>query len=62
MRTIEVIITPEGETKITTRGFAGKTACKAATKGMEDALGIVSSDTLTPEAFATPEKERVAQR
>ena len=60
MRIIEIIINPEGETKLETRGFSGA-SCKDATKRIERDLGIVSSDTPTPEAFAAPvaQKEQV---
>lgn len=45
---IEVLISPAGETKIETRGFAGS-ACQQATKALEAALGLKQSETLTAE-------------
>lgn len=49
MRTIEITVSPTGETKIETRGFQGA-ACKAATKDLEAALGLVTKDTATAES------------
>lgn len=49
-RTIEVIVSPKGHTKITSRGYAGST-CKDATRALEQALGVVESDRPTPEMY-----------
>ena len=49
-RTIEVIVSPKGQTKITSRGYAG-TSCKDATRALEQALGVVQSDKPTPEMY-----------
>lgn len=46
--TIEVLVSPTGETKIETRGFAGA-ACQQATKALEAALGLKRSEALTAE-------------
>ncbi len=48
---IEITVTPEGETSVETRGFAGP-ACKAASKPYEVALGAKSTERLTPEYHA----------
>lgn len=53
MKKIRVSISPEGEIKIITSGFAGS-ECKAATKGLEKALGVVTKDTPTAEARDLP--------
>jgi hypothetical protein len=50
MKTIEVTVSPAGETRVETKGFAG-TACRDATKLLERALGVVASDTLTAEMY-----------
>jgi len=47
-RVIEVLISPTGETKIETRGFAGP-GCQQATRALEGALGLKQSETLTVE-------------
>ena len=49
-RTIEIIVSPAGQTRITTRGYTG-TACKDATRELERALGIIQSDSPTPELY-----------
>jgi hypothetical protein len=45
---IVVDISPEGEVKIEAKGFTGST-CAAATKPLEDALGVVAGRQLKPE-------------
>ena len=51
-QTIEVVISPAGETEVTTRGFAGS-SCQQASKFIEEALGDRTSETLTIEFYAT---------
>ena len=48
MKTIEVIITPNGESRIETKGFQGA-GCRAASQFLEKALGQTKSETLTSE-------------
>ena len=38
MRTIEIIVSPKGETSVQTKGFAGS-ECRQASGFIEDALG-----------------------
>lgn len=52
MKKIEVIITPQGETTVTTVGFKGK-SCQDATKQLEQALGIVQSEQKLPAFYET---------
>ena len=47
-RTIEIIVSAKGETTVTTRGFVGS-ACQAASKFMEQALGRRTGEQLTAE-------------
>ncbi len=49
---IEITVTPEGETTVQTKGFAGP-ACKVASRPYEDALGAKTAERLTPEYHAT---------
>ncbi|QDT17219.1 DUF2997 domain-containing protein [Alienimonas californiensis] len=49
---IEITVTPEGETSVQTKGFAGS-ACKAASRPYEEALGAKAAEWLTPEYHAT---------
>jgi Protein of unknown function (DUF2997) len=50
MKTIEITVSPVGEIKIETKGFSGS-GCKTATRDLETALGVVSSDKLTSEYY-----------
>lgn len=62
MRTIEVIISPTGQTSIETRGFTGG-ECLAATRQLEAVLGRKTADRLTNEFFqaaSEPASQRLA--
>ena len=48
MRTIEIIVSPKGETSVQTKGFAGS-SCREASKFIEQALGQRTSERLTAE-------------
>jgi hypothetical protein len=48
MRTIEIIISPKGEARIQTKGFAG-TDCQQASRFLEQALGKRTQEQLTAE-------------
>lgn len=56
MKKIKVTVAPDGTTRIATEGFTG-TACKDATRGLEKALGKVTSEKLTEEFYAVKEQE-----
>ena len=45
---ITITITPEGETEVSVAGVKGK-GCQQLTDALEKALGVVISDTPTPE-------------
>ena len=49
-RIIEVIVSPQGETKIETRGFAGS-SCQEASRFLEQALGAREAEQLTAEFY-----------
>ena len=51
MKMIEVIVTPSGETRIETKGFNG-IECRDASRQLEQALGIASTDQPTAEMYA----------
>ncbi len=51
-RVIEVIVSPQGETTVQTKGYAG-TDCLQASKFLEQALGAVVSDHKTAEFYQT---------
>ncbi len=48
MKTIEITVSPSGETKVETRGFTGP-ECREASRFVEQALGRKTAETLTPE-------------
>lgn len=47
-RTIEIIISPSGESRVETKGFAGS-ECREASRFLESALGRATSESLTTE-------------
>ena len=57
MKTIEIIISPSGETTLQSKGFAGR-ECLAATGPLVEALGIRQSDRLTSEFYASEHATR----
>lgn len=48
-KTIEITVTPTGETKVQTKGFLGRT-CRLASAFLEKALGRVLSDKPTTQS------------
>ena len=52
MRTIEIVINSKGETMVTTKGFSGS-ACRDASKFIEQALGERTDEQLTAEFHTT---------
>jgi hypothetical protein len=48
MKTIEIIISPSGQSRVETRGFAGR-ECRDASRFLESALGNTTSESLTAE-------------
>ncbi len=57
MKTIEIIVSPKGETTVTTRGFTGS-SCREASKFIEQALGQRTGETLTGEFHQTQSVEQ----
>jgi Protein of unknown function (DUF2997) len=49
-RMIEVVVSPQGETTLQTKGYAGSD-CLAASAFLERALGVTASDTRTAEFY-----------
>lgn len=47
-KVIEITVSPTGEAKVETRGFAGG-ACREASRFVEQALGRKTAETITPE-------------
>ena len=48
MRIIEVVISPKGDTTVTTKGFSGA-ACRDASRALEEALGQRIGEQFTAE-------------
>lgn len=61
MKTIEIIIAPNGETKIETRGFTG-VSCRDVSQFIEQALGQPVSEQLTAEFHVAVDVERSSIR
>ena len=56
-RIIEVIVSPTGETKLQTKGYAGGD-CLQASKFLEDALGTPVSESKTTEFYEAAANEQ----
>ena len=50
MKRIEIIISPKGQSRIETYGYVGS-ACRAATRWLERALGIQQTESCKPEFY-----------
>ncbi len=57
MKTIEVIVSPNGQTRLETKGFAGS-QCRDASKLLESALGKTTEERLTAEYHQTTTEEK----
>ena len=60
MKTIEIIVSPTGETRVETKGFTGS-ECRDASKLIEQALGARQSERLTAEFHQTTGASSVAR-
>ena len=59
---IEVVVSPTGQVRIQTHGFAGA-SCRAASQSLEQLLGTATDEQLTPEYFiSTAAQQRQQQR
>lgn len=56
MTKIEVVISPTGETRITTLGYSGSD-CQTASRFLENALGIREKETLTSEFHTSAQQQ-----
>ena len=61
MKTIEISVSPKGETTVTTRGFAGS-SCREASKFIEQALGQRTDERLTAEFHNLQSVEQTTQQ
>lgn len=60
-RIIEMIVSPQGEVTVTTKGYAGS-GCVQASKALEQALGVPSSDQKTPEFYQNESVQQQVQQ
>ena len=60
-RIIEVIVSPTGETKIQTKGYAGSD-CLQASKFLEQALGVTTAETKSSEYYQVTREEHHIQQ
>jgi len=60
MKTIEVIVRPDGKVQVETKGFAGS-ECRQASAKLEQALGLKSSEHVTAEFHHQAEHESLRQ-
>ncbi len=60
-RIIEVIVSPKGETKLQTKGYAGN-ECLQASKFLEQALGVTITESKTAEFYAAANNEQHVQQ
>ena len=58
---IEIVVSPKGETTVTTKGFVGS-SCREASKFIEQALGLRTDERLTNEFHHVSEAQLVQQR
>lgn len=47
---LEIMVDPQGNSRVETKGFAGAT-CRAASRFLEEALGRSTGERLTPEFY-----------
>ena len=52
MKTIEIIVSPDGSSRLETKGFSGS-QCREASRLLEQAIGAKQSDTPTAEMHQT---------
>jgi len=60
MKTIEIIVAPDGKTSVETRGFQGD-GCRSASGALERALGLKKSDAPTAEYFQQSHSDHVQE-
>ena len=60
MKTIEVIVAPDGQVRVETKGFT-RGECRQASAKLVKALGLTSSEKLTPEFHRQPESDSLRQ-
>jgi hypothetical protein len=52
MKSIEIVISPKGETTVQTKGFIGG-SCREASRALEEVLGVKAEERMTGEFYQT---------
>lgn len=60
MKTIDIIVSPTGQTTVQTKGFTGA-SCQEASRLLEQALGARKSEERTAEFYQTEPVRQIAQ-
>jgi Protein of unknown function (DUF2997) len=60
-RIIEVVVSPQGAATVQTKGYSGG-ACLQASKFLEKALGVTTTDHKTPEFYQAAQNEQHIQQ
>lgn len=60
MKTIEIVVAPNGQTTVTTKGFAGQ-SCRDASKFIEQALGQRTGERITADFHQVVESQQTQQ-
>jgi hypothetical protein len=61
MKTIEITVSPEGETKVETKGFEGA-ECRQASRFIEEALGQLTAEQLTAEFYQDQSTRQITEQ
>jgi hypothetical protein len=57
LKTIEITVSPDGQTKVETKGFSGS-ECREASRFIEQALGQQTGEQMTSEFYATQSQQQ----
>ena len=58
---IEIVVSPTGQVRVQTHGFTGA-SCRAASQVLEQMLGTVTEEQLTPEYFISAAAQQHQQQ
>lgn len=61
MKTIDVVVSPTGQVRVQTHGFTGA-SCRAASQSLEQLLGTMTEEQLTPEYFISTAAQQHQQQ
>ena len=61
MKIIEIVVSPAGQTRVETKGFAGS-ECQAASRFIEQALGKRTGEQLTGEFYLQQSQQQSLQQ